>query len=193
MGDLEDYLDRIMEAADLAPRDARRVRAELNEHLQDIIELGRRNGVPDGEVMAMMEQEFGNPEELGKAIARAKGEFLTGLKKRARRLPINIVKITVALLILHLVVYQFRFDAYRVASDAVSPLVQTGNRVWVNKLAASFRENDVVLYRENGRARLGIVKDADIEGHKVVVSSGGEEDRALDTTAIIGRVFLQTR
>ena len=193
MDNLEDYLNRIMEAADLAPRDARRVRAELNEHLQEIIELGRRNGVPDEEVMAMVEQDFGKPDELGKAIARAKGRFRTYLKKRARYLPRNFIAIAISLLVLNLVVYRLVFEPYRVASDALSPLVQKGNRVCVNKLAGKFRENDVVLWRENGRARLGIVKDADIEGHKVVVSRHGEEDRTLDTTAIIGRVFLQTR
>ena len=189
MGDLEDYLNRIMEAADLAPRDARRVRAELNEHLREIVEMGKRNGVPDEEVTAMTEQEFGNPEELGKAIARAKGKFLTGLKKRSRVLP----SIIVALLILHLTVHRFAYETRRASSDAVSPLVQKGNTVWVNKLAASFQENDVVLYGDGDHFRLGIVKDTDIEKQRVVISRRGEEDRALDRAAIVGRVFLQTR
>ena len=193
MRDIEGYIDRIMKTADLASRDARLVRGELHEHLQNLVMLAVEKGISDEEVMMMVEQEFGNPEELGAAIARAKGRFLTGLKKRARRFPAMLAVCLATGLVLRITVYPFVLEPFKAASDAIAPAVVKGNRVFVNKLASEFEENDVVIYKHGDRKMFGIVKDADMNEGNVVIRRNGETDKTIKADEIVGRAFLQFR
>src|SRR4030042_207824 len=129
MHNLEEYLNKIMEVADLAPRDARRVRNELQSHLRELLDVGHNRDLPESEVMSMVEKEFGSPEELGTMIARAKGRFRTYLKKQARRLPLTLA----AAVGLAFAIKATAFEAFRVTTDALSPRVPASYRVLVNK------------------------------------------------------------
>jgi hypothetical protein len=81
---IEAYVNKVLECADLAPSDEKRVRAELRDHILEMIDNGKHIGISETEVMQMVTKEFGTPEELGKMIAKAKGRFFTYLKKQAR-------------------------------------------------------------------------------------------------------------
>ena len=80
MLNIEEYLDKIMESADLTRKDSKRVRNELENHIQELLSAGESTGLTESEVLEMVEKEFGNAEELGKMIAKAKGKFLTYVK-----------------------------------------------------------------------------------------------------------------
>lgn len=188
-GYLKAYIDQIMEAADLAPRDTRRVRAELSDHLEEIVAISRRNNIPEREVMMMVEGEFGKPKELGEAIARARGRFRTYLKKRARRWPIEVA----VALVLALGIKAFAMQTFRATTDTLSPVVLKGNRVLVNKLTSRLQENDVIVYRDGDYAKIGLVKDLNTSQDKVVISRNGEDEKTIDTDMITGRVVLQIR
>jgi len=185
MREIERYLDEIMDAADLAARDGRRVRRELADHLAEVLELGRSRGVPDEEIMTMVKKEFGEPRELGEMIARAKGRFRTYLKKQARAIPINIA----VAVVLALIIRRTMLQRFRVVTDALAPTVQKGSSVLVNKLAREFSRDDIIVYWEGERSMVGRVKDIEANG-KVTVARNGEEDRSVDVEAIRGRAFF---
>jgi len=83
---VEPYIDRIMEIANLARKDEKRVRSELKSHMQELLNAADKSNLTESEAMNMIKKEFGNAEELGKLIARARGKFRTYLKKQARML-----------------------------------------------------------------------------------------------------------
>ncbi len=70
---IEDYLDQVMAHASLARRDQGRVRAELKDHLAELVGEAREHSSTQGEITAMLEREFGKPEVVGKGISSAKG------------------------------------------------------------------------------------------------------------------------
>ena len=185
MREVQRYLDEIMEAADLAGGDARRVRGELADHLQEVLDLGRSRGVPDEEIMTMVKNEFGEPRELGEMIARAKGKFRTYLKKQARAIPIYIV----VSFVLALIIQRTMLQRFRVVTDALAPTVQKGSSVLVNKLAREFNRDDIIIYWQGERSMVGRVKGVQANG-TVTVARNGEEDRSIDTDAIRGRAFF---
>jgi len=187
--DLETYVDRILEVADLAPRDARRVRAELDDHLQEIVALGKQDGFCEEEIIKMATEHFGDPTTLGKAIARAKGRFRTYLKKEARKLPITLAVVVVLVVCVRAVAWK----TFYAETDAISPAVMKGDRLLINKLASDFRENDVVIYREGDQAKLALVKRYKPDEDKVLVGRNNEATKAVDKDKIVGRAILQIR
>ena len=185
MREMEQYLDQIMDAAALAPKDRRRVRNELADHMQQICDLGKKNGVPEKEIMAMVRHEFGDPNELGKMIARAKGRFRTYLKKQMIWLPIKL-----AIAVLLAVIIKFTiFSSFYAAADAVAPTLPKGSHVWVNKLARDFAVGDIIVYEDVSRKLLGMVKNVDPDG-SLLVSSKVREDRLVSKKEIVGRAFF---
>lgn len=183
---VERYIYRIMEIADLTRKDEKRVRGELEVHLQEMLNAGKKSGLTESEVMTMVEKEFGNPEELGKMIAKAKGKFRTYLKKKARKLPICIV----AAVVIAFTVKAVAFEAFRVATDAVSPIAPKGSKVLVNKLTNNFKVNDVIVFRQDKQAMVGIVRQIDNNRGGAIVSRKDREDIFVAKDKIIGKAFF---
>lgn len=184
MREVEGYIDRIMFEASLVSWDDKRVRRELEEHLQEIVEVQKRNEIPTEEMMMKVEQEFGNPEELGKAIARAKGAFRTYLKKEFR--PRNLILAVVIALSLRAVVVQ----SFVAKGEFLPEGIEQGNFVLVNKLANTFELNDVVVCKEDGAFILYGVKSAEADRITVVKPNA---EKVIDKESIVGKIFLQTR
>lgn len=70
---IEEYLDRVMAHAALTVRDQERVRDELKDHVAELVAGAGKHSSTQEEITAMLENEFGSPEVVGKGIAHAKG------------------------------------------------------------------------------------------------------------------------
>ena len=186
MLNVEQYIDRIMEIADLTRKDNKRVRRELKSHMQELLNSAENSGLTESEIMNMIEKEFGNPKELGKMIAKARGKFRTYLKKQARTLPITLAVV----LVLSLAVRAVAFQAFRVATDAVSSVVPKGSRVLVNKLTRNFEKDDVIVFRSDKRAMLGIIKEINRDRSGVIIRRKNEEDTFVPRDRIVGKAFF---
>lgn len=88
MHSIEEYVDSILIAANLAPRDSRRAREELSEHLREAFKAARIRSRCDSEALQDVIQEFGDPVQLGRMIASAKGKMRTYFKKNAATLSV---------------------------------------------------------------------------------------------------------
>src|SRR3954453_5379681 len=87
---IDEYLDQVMAHASLARRDQARVRAELKDHLTELVAEVRKHSFTQEEITAMLESEFGKPEVVGKEISTARGPVRTYLKKLKRGLPLAV-------------------------------------------------------------------------------------------------------
>ena len=186
MQNVERYIDQIIEIADLTRKDEKRVRSELESHMQELLNDGEKSSLTESEVMNMIEKEFGSPEELGKMIAKARGKFRTYLKKEARKLPISIA----AAIVIAFAVQAVAFEAFKVTTDAVSPVVPKSSRVLVNKLASNFETNDVIIFRSDTRKMVGIIKEIDGDRGGVIVSRKNQEDTFVPRDKMIGKAFF---
>jgi hypothetical protein len=185
---IEEYLDRVMAHASLARRDQARVRGELKDHLAELAAKAREHSSTQEEITAMLENEFGKPEVVGKGIATAKGRVRTWLKKLKRGRLIALAACLVLMFTIRLAVAQ----PFYVPGKGAEPLIPQGSRILVYKLASEFRAGDVVAFRNlEGQALLGIVK-TDQEG-VFTVSRNGEADRKVPHARVIGRVVANTR
>lgn len=90
MQDMKQYIDRIIEVADLAPQDQRRLRQELEVHLYEMGCSYNTEKLSDTDISKMLRKEFGDADDLGKKIATAKGRFRTCLKKQAGTMPMTL-------------------------------------------------------------------------------------------------------
>jgi hypothetical protein len=188
---IEDYLDQVMREASLSRADQRRVRAELREHLHEMLE-SQKSQLNPTEAFAMMSNQFGDPTFLGKAMASAKGRFRTYLKKKARRVPIGIAIVVVLTLAIRAKVA----EAFYVPGDSVSPVVPRGSRCLVNKLASDFRAGDVIVYWSSeapGHRYLAIVKSSAEGSDELVITRNNRPAINIPRSSIVGRVFLNTR
>jgi hypothetical protein len=186
---IEEYLEQVMAHASLAPGDQARVRAELKDHLAELAAGGgrRNNSTTQEEIMAMLESEFGKPEVVGKAIAKAKGHDRTHLKKLRK-----VVSITLAAGLVLLSIRWAVAQPFYVPGKGAEPLIPQGSRVLVYKLASVFRAGDVVAFRNlEGEILLAIVKTD--QGGVLTVSRNGEADREVPHARVIGRVVANTR
>lgn len=187
---IEKYLENVLCYADLAIADERNVRAELAEHLHALVEgSGASN---PREIYAMLKDQFGNPKQVGRGIAAAKGRLRTYFKKMGRKLPWQV---GIALVLAFAVRFAVA-EPFYVSGDGVTPLIPRGNRVLVYKLASSFNPGDVVVYRCDSRQyRLGIIRRESASGGWLVERNAGSAKEVQDVPRdrIIGRVFLNTR
>jgi hypothetical protein len=187
---LEKYLDDVLCYADLASADERAVRAELAEHLHALVENSQDSNPK--EIFAMLKDQFGNPKKLGLSIAAAKGRCRTYLKKRVRKLPLQIA---IALVLAFGVRYAVAEEFY-VTGDGVAPMISRGSRVLVYKLANSFNPGDVVVYRSTtGEFLLGAIERENDSSSWLVSrnTAGKKEVQDVPRERIVGRVFLNTR
>jgi hypothetical protein len=181
---VQKYLDAVIAIAGLSEVDSRLVRAELNEHLQSLIS-GRTFSTPQ-EVFAMLEHEFGRPEQIGDSIGRTKGGIRTFFRKR-RKLPLTIA----AAVLLTLTVRAAVAQEFYSPSNCLAPVIPQGSRIFVYKLARSFAPDDVIVFRKHDYYELGIVQRQ--QDDMVLVAKYGQPDQWVRLTQIIGRVFLNTR
>lgn len=185
---LDRYLESVLAAAGLAPRDEAEVREELMVHLGS---LGVEDGKTEKEVVDMLDKEFGKPEELGSQIASAKGRFRTYLKKEGRKLPRNLL---IALVIAGLLRWQV-VEVFSVKNACMEPVAPAGSHVMVNKLAYRLgepREGDVVVYRKEGKSFVRMVRAGGPATVQVCETAGGKQEE-VRREEVVGRVFLATR
>ncbi|HVT82630.1 MAG TPA: S26 family signal peptidase, partial [Phycisphaerae bacterium] len=152
---IEEYLDRVMAHTYLSRHEQARVRAELKDHLAELVAEAGMDSSDHKEITVMLENEFGKPETVGKGISNAKGRVRTWLKK-FKRGPLIAVA---AGLVLNFSIRWAVAEPFYVPGKGAEPLIPQGSRVLVYKLASVFRAGDVVAFRNlDGEILLGIVK-----------------------------------
>jgi hypothetical protein len=183
------YLDEVMAQAELAEPDRRRVRAELNDHLNTL--AASSPSTTPVEVLTMLHEQFGDPKQLGQEISKAKGRFRTYLKKKARRLPVTIAVAVVLMFSVRWAVAQ----PFYVPSDAAAPAVPKGSRVLVYKWASSFSAGDVIVWQDGaGKYMLGTVTPEQGPATNAIrLARKGEADRVVRRADVLGKVVLNTR
>ncbi|MCI0651324.1 MAG: S24/S26 family peptidase [Planctomycetes bacterium] len=191
---IERYVDRVLREADLAPRDARRVRAELLDHLDCLADVADESfrSLSEEEVMAMLEKEFGDASELGRAIARAKGRLRTYIKKRGRGV---LIALAVAFSLALFVRWQMA-EVFRMAGDSMGPIVPAGSWFMVNKWSALAPGDLVVCRGDDGRnlvAKIEQETDATITLSRERHGDAGPWPRTVPKDRVIGRVWLVAR
>lgn len=186
MLNVEQYIDRIMEIADLTRKDEKRVHSELESHIQELLNAGEKSGLTESEVLEMIEKEFGKPEELGEMIAKSRGKFRTYLKKKTRKMLITIVVV----LVIAFAIKAVAFEVFRVTTDVASPVVPNGSRVLINKLTGDFKVDDVIVFRPEKQAMVGIIKTIDSDRDGVIVSRKNQEDMFVSKDEIVGKAFI---
>ena len=150
---IEDYLDRVMARARLGPAEARRVREELRDHVRDLIE--DHPSLHESEVFAMVEREFGDPEEIGQAIGRSKGRRVRAfLKARGRRYAVRVAVVLALLVSLRWAVA----EVFYTPSGSMAPVLPRGSRCLVYKLATHYAAGDVIVYRAAANHFVGSVR-----------------------------------
>ena len=185
---VEAYLDAVMAHARLAPVHQKRVRAELREHLLQLVSLYDRP--TPTEVSTMLEKEFGNPADIGKGIGRSGGWFKNDFKRAGRG---TAVSLAVALLLAVSVRWAVA-EEYYITSDSVAPAVPRGSRCLVYKLSSAFQPGDVIVYRagDGGNHYVAIVKQMP-NAETLMVERHGDRAERVSRSQVIGRVILNTR
>ena len=113
---------------------------------------------------------------------------------RLRRWFLRSVLWVVIALVLNFTFHTVVAQGFRANSGAVAPEVPRGARVWAYKLASSYNEGDIVIFRrENSRAFLGRVVNVDDAAQEMTVARNGEQDRVIQLDRLVGRVVLTTR
>jgi hypothetical protein len=181
------YLDRVMAAARLAGVDAPVVRAELRDHLRDLLE--DHPSIQPSEVAAMIEREFGDPEEVGKSIGRSKGRVRTILKARGRRWGVRLAVAGVVLFSLRWAVA----EVFYIPSTSLAPILPQGSRCLVYKLATHYQPGDVVVYRDGTHQFVGSVVTVDPVAGTLRVHRNTGPEVTVPLGDVTGRVVLNTR
>jgi hypothetical protein len=182
---IERYIENVLIRADLSVDDERIVRAELNEHLHNL--LAGKPAADPKEVYAMIENEFGNAGAIGKSIAAAKGRMRTYFKKQMRKLPLKLAAVIVLAFTVRYAVAQ----PFYVPSNAAAPQIPQGSRVLVYKLTRSFVPGDVVVFTADAVHQVGIV--VSVQEDNLVVQKHGVEKFTVPLDQVVGRVILNTR
>lgn len=189
---VEQYLDKVMRHAALAGADDRRVRAELRDHLHDLLGDRSETFLNSQEALAMVMKEFGDPHVLGHAIAGAKGRFRTFVKKRG--------KLAVAAsVLLVLAVFGIRAEvaeAFFVPGGSVAPQLPAGSRCLVYKLSSDFKPGDIIVYSPTERPQsrfLAVVRGIDAGTNGLIVERNQVKPYVVARSAVVGRVVANTR
>lgn len=185
---IEEYLDQVMAHASLARRDRARVRAELKDHLMELAAEAQKQSSTQEEITAMLENEFGKPEVVGKEISNARGPVRTHLK----RLKKGVLIAVAVCLVLNFSIRWAIAEPFYVPGKGVEPSIPQGSRILVYKLASVFRAGDVVAFHTlEGEVMVAVVKTD--QGGISTVSINGEADREVPHAQVIGRVVANTR
>lgn len=189
---VERYLDRVLAAARLAPFDERAVREELASHLHFLESAAAERGLTDEEIVTMLDNDFGTPDDLGDEIARARGRFRTWLKTRARRTALTAA----AAVVLALVIRWQVAEVFTMANGSMDPAAPQGAWLLVNKWASP-DTGDLLVFRDaSGRAsvaRADVVNGDRVTVSKLAPSAGDAETHDVGRDEVIGRVWLVSR
>lgn len=188
---VDSYLARVMAHASLAPEDQQQVRAELYEHLHALAASAGARNLNPSECLAMLNEEFGDPEHIGKSIAASKGRFGTALKKHRRKLAAAAAVILVSVLSVRWAVAEL----FYVPSESVAPVIPKGSHCLVYKLSSDYHPGDMIVRRDPDGAHnwLGLVKSVDDNARVLTVGRNGAADESISRESVIGRVVLNTR
>lgn len=184
---VEAYLDRILAAAALGRRDEDDVREELASHLEAL--APRLARLADEEVTKMLENDFGDPDELGREIADARGRFRSWLRRRGR---VHLGWATAAVVVALGVRWQVA-EAFQMSTASMDPAVPAGSWLLVNKWA-DVGDGDLVVCDDDGRSVVARVERRD--GDELTVAKLAPErdwPRRFGADDVVGRVWLVTR
>jgi hypothetical protein len=182
------YLDEVMARADLSASDQRRVRGELEDHIRGLVES--QTTTTPKEILIMLHEQFGEPKQLGQAIATSRGRVRTYLKKKARRLTVSLAVALVLFFSVRCAVAQ----AFYVPSDAAAPAIPKGSRCLVYKWTSTYRPGDVVVFRDTvGLYMIGTVREVRDAGNTLLLSRNRQVDRLIGRSDVVGRVVANTR
>ena len=112
-------------------------------------------------------------------------------KKRWAWLRSLVVALVIALLL-----RTFVLGIFYATSDAVSPEVPRGSRVFVFKLNRSFKPGDIIVYERDGKDMLARVtgeKRATGSPDLILIERRGESPEAIQVADVIGKVIFNTR
>ena len=90
---------------------------------------------------------------------------------------------------------QYVLGVYRVETDAVSPEIPNGSRVFVYKLARTFEKGDIILYHRDGKDLVGRVVEPgpSVPGDNLVIERRDQAPQAVAMADVVGRVVFNTR
>jgi hypothetical protein len=185
MGDVvEEYLDAVLRQARLPRSRARAVRGELKDHLSELVEESELSN--PSEIRAMLEEQFGQPAHIGRAIQAS-----YPAKSRTKRWLIRCAVAAALLLGVRATVA----EVFYTVGDSVAPQVPAGSRCLVYKLSAAYRPGDVIAYHPDSGTQtwLGVVKDVNDSTGAVTIGRNRHADTALSRWQIVGRVVANTR
>lgn len=184
---IDQYLDRVMTAAQLGPGEGRAVRAELRDHLRDLLE--DHPSLLPAEVPAMLEREFGSPETIGKSIGGSKGRVRRFLRTRGRRYAVRVAVVVALLVSLRWSVA----EVFYIPSGSMAPVLPRGSRCLVYKLAGNYQAGDVVVYhaRPGINYVAGVVRVGPDGALRLHRNTG--PDTTVPLSDVVGRVVLNTR
>ena len=188
---VDTYLADVMAHARLAPDDERQVRAELCEHLHALAASAGASNLNPSETLAMLNEEFGDPKQIGKSIAASKGRLTAFLKKHRRKLATVAAIALVSVLSVRWAVA----EVFYVPTASASPVIPKGSHVLVYKLSADYQPGDMVVYRtpDGQHNWLATVKAVDDSARTLTVSRNEAADQQVPRESVIGRVVLNTR
>lgn len=119
-------------------------------------------------------QHFGKWSRVRRWLIRTAGQFAVAI------VLLVTVRITVA-------------QSFVLMSDAVSPEIPNGSRMWVYKLTSTFEPGQIIVFRQDGTAITARVVDTDASSEQLIVGRNAEADLKIDKSTIVGRVFIHTR
>ncbi|BBM85469.1 S24/S26 family peptidase [Candidatus Uabimicrobium amorphum] len=185
MDSIENYLEKVMTSANLFHKDSCRVESELRDHLHEIFDSKNKRNHSKEEVWKMVEQEFGDAQALGQEIAKAKGKFLTYCKKSFLSWKSWVLGIGIVLIFFSMASF------FYIKNARLAPILQEDSIVLAWRWVSDYSPGDIVIYKNEGQYRYALVKK--IDGKKLLLSRGEQEEISLEKNAIWGKVIVQTR
>ena len=189
---VETYLATVMLHAGLAPVDARRVRAELREHLYALAASGARAANPS-EIPAMLNEQFGDPAADRQLHPPPQRGAPGDVHQKTHR-----GKLAAAAAIAMVCVLSVRWavaEVFYIPNECASPVIPKGSHCLVYKLCSGYHPGDMVIFRSPDGVHnwLATVRAVEGPGGMLTLSRNGADDLPVSQSDVIGRVVLNTR
>jgi hypothetical protein len=182
MPELDLYLDRILAEADLDTVSSIRIRAEVRDHLEALVQKSLSAGRSREEAVREACAAFGEPSWLGRSLRHAWGGWRSWKTRWLRPLPVAFM----LLLLLGWTVNTYALEVYSIRGAAVAPRLTQGCRVVVEKWGP-IRANDIVVFKEGDRSMVGIVEGCPVQG-PLSVRRNDIGSWTVDRSRVVGRV-----
>lgn len=181
---IDEYLDAVLRRSALPAARARVVRAELKDHLAELVEASKLSNPT--EIRAMLEEQFGTPAHVGRSLTATYPP-----KSRARRWLIRCAVAAALLLGVRATVA----EVFYTVGDSVAPEVPAGSRCLVFKLRTAYTPGDIIAFHPDADTHtwLGVVKSADPVGGTITISRKNQPDMTVSRWQVVGRVVANTR